>query len=85
MPTPPLLGVGLATRRVRVQARDVVFVKGIFEASEGIAALFAESGGELTIAAHESRLTELDELLRDLACDVGALVEVTEPEGGRRG
>ncbi|MEZ4224181.1 MAG: DUF4911 domain-containing protein [Polyangiaceae bacterium] len=70
-----LVGEGLCTRRVTVRARDVVYVKGIFEASEGLAAMFAESGGELVIAVHPSRLAELDEVLADLAREIGALVE----------
>jgi len=52
-----------------------VFVKGIFEASEGLGAMFAERGGELVVAAHTSRAGELDELLRDLVVDFGAVVE----------
>ncbi|MBK7586472.1 MAG: DUF4911 domain-containing protein [Myxococcales bacterium] len=75
MPIAPLIGPDLVTRSVRVRARDVVFVKGIFEASEGLGALFAERGGDLTIAAHASRVQELDELLRDLSLEIGALVE----------
>jgi hypothetical protein len=71
----PLVGEGLCARRVTVRARDVVYVKGIFEASEGLGALFAQSGGDLIIAVHASRLLELDELLRDLATEIGAIVE----------
>jgi hypothetical protein len=52
----------------------VVFVKGIFEASEGLGALFAEHGGELVIAAPASREAELDELLSDLTRELGARV-----------
>lgn len=70
----PLIGPEFTTRKVRVRARDVVYVKGIFEASEGLGALFAESGGDLTIAAHPSRARELDELLRDLSHEIGAIV-----------
>lgn len=58
-----------------MRAPDVVFVKGIFEASEGLGCLFAERGGDLTIAAHRSRLAELDELLDDLVREIGAIVE----------
>jgi len=71
----PLVDEDLVTRSVRVRAKDVVFVKGIFEASEGLGALFAERGGDLTIATHASRLSELDELLDDLVCEIGAIVE----------
>jgi hypothetical protein len=73
----PLIGAGLVTRRVLVAARDVVYVKGIFEASEGLGALFAEHGGDLVVAAPVSRAAELDELLRDLAAELGATVEHT--------
>jgi hypothetical protein len=64
----------LVERRVTVNARDVVFVKGICEASEGLCAMFAESGGDLVLAAPRSRERELDELVRDLETDFGARV-----------
>ncbi len=56
---------------VVVRPSDVVFVKGIVEASDGIAAVFAERGGELTLAAPEGRGAEFAELLLDLERDVG--------------
>jgi len=65
----------LVERRVRVRARDVVLVKGICEASEGLCAMFAESGGDLVLAAPRSRSRELDELVADLARDFQAEVE----------
>jgi len=65
----------LVERRVRVAARDVVFVKGICEASEGLCAMFAESGGDLILAAPASRARELDELVQDLRSDFGALID----------
>ena len=70
-----LIDSDLVTRRVYVRAEDVVFVKGIFEASEGLGAMFAEHGGELVVAAHASRAAELDELLTDLVVEFGAVVE----------
>ncbi len=66
----------LVERRVTVNARDVVLVKGICEASEGLCAMFAESGGDLVLAAPRSRSRELDELIRDLQADFGATVVV---------
>lgn len=65
---------GMLARRVRVAAGDVVFVKGVLEASEGLASLFAERGGELTIAAPACRAAELAELLGDLERELGARV-----------
>lgn len=67
---------GLLVGRLRVPPQHVVFVKGIVEASEGLAALFAERGGDLRIAAPHDRADELRELLDDLAADVGGSVEL---------
>ncbi len=61
--------------RLRVDPREVVFVKGVLEASEGLAVLFAEAGGELTIATSTSQAEELDRVLSDLALETGALIE----------
>jgi hypothetical protein len=71
-------GAGMHVRRVSVAPEDVVFVKGILEASEGVAAMFAEHGGELLLAAPHERAADLDELLTDLARDVGARVAPTD-------
>ena len=64
----------LVSRRLIVRAKDVVFVKGVVEAHDGLAHVFAESGGDLTIAAHTSREDELEELVRDLAKELGGIV-----------
>ena len=71
---PPCVGPGMVSRRVIVRAKDVVFIKGIVEASEGLAQVFAERGGELTLAAPAGRAAELDELVDDLRRELGALV-----------
>jgi hypothetical protein len=63
----------MVTRGIVVRAKDVVFVKGLVEASEGLAQVFAEHGGDLTLAAPECRAEELDALVEDLVRDVGAL------------
>ncbi|MFO0663386.1 MAG: hypothetical protein U0174_05515 [Polyangiaceae bacterium] len=67
----PLLGEGLVTRHVVVPAKNVVFVKGVLEAHEGLAQVFAESGGDLVIATTESQTAELDALLPGLLAEVG--------------
>ncbi len=74
MPVAPLVDHDLICRRVLVRDKDVVYVKGIFEASEGLGALFAERGGELIISAPLSRAKELDELLDDLQSELQATV-----------
>ena len=63
---------GMVARELSVSPPDVVFVKGLIEASEGIGALFAERGGDLTIVAPESRWAEMSELLADLEIEIGA-------------
>ena len=65
----------LVVRRLKVRNEDVVFVKGIFEASEGLCAMFAERGGDLTILAPVSRAAELDVVLRDLASELNGVLD----------
>jgi hypothetical protein len=72
---------GMLVQDVVVRPAEVVFVKGIIEASDGIAAVFAERGGELTLAAPEGRGAEFAELLLDLQRDVGAELRPRGAEG----
>lgn len=72
-PVPPFVGPGMTTRKLLVASRDVVFVKGILEAHEGLAQVFAEHGGDLTVACPDDRAAELDAVLDELAREVGAL------------
>jgi hypothetical protein len=81
-----LLGNDMVLARVTLRLSDVVFVKGIFEASEGLGAIFAEprgsghssddrtqggrDGGALVIAAPRSREAELRSLVRDLELEI---------------
>jgi hypothetical protein len=60
---------GMVSFRVRVSEKDVVFVKGLVEASEGLGAVFADAGGDLAITAPQSRAVELADLLADLELD----------------
>lgn len=64
----------MLVHHVRVQPEDVVFVKGVLEASEGLAAMFADKGGNLSIAAPYEQRADLAELLADLADELGAMV-----------
>ena len=79
-PVSPLrsLGEGMITRHLVVRAKDVAFLKGVVEAHEGLAQVFAEKGGDLTIAAPAGREAELDELVRDLASELGGILPLTE-------
>lgn len=72
---------GMRIMRLSVRAPDVVFVKGVIEASEGLAVVFAERGGELTVASPFGRGPDLEEILGDLADEVGGTVhELGRPE-----
>jgi hypothetical protein len=66
----PCIGDEMVVRRILMDAREVVFFKGIVEAHEGLAAVFAERGGELTLAAPEPRGAELDAVLDDLSSEI---------------
>ena len=76
---------GMIARELTVSPPDVVFVKGLIEASEGIGALFAERGGDLTIVAPESRWAEMSELLADLEIEIGARLGPILPALGSPG
>lgn len=78
----PLLGPGLVARRLRVPNREVVFIKGVLEASDGVGALFAERGGDLVIATTVSRVAELDRVLADLVAEVGGELTPAGPVVG---
>ena len=69
----PCVGEGMVVRRIVLRARDVVFFKGIVEASEGLAAVFAEKGGDLTVAAPETQQGALDRVIDDLCAELGGV------------
>jgi len=69
-PVPPLLGEGLWVRRITVRPGDVLLVRAHLEASEGLANLFAEQGGDLTLATTREQLDELDRFLVDLEAEM---------------
>jgi hypothetical protein len=68
----------MITRRLIVRAQDVAYLKGIVEAHEGLAQVFAEKGGDLTIAAPAGRDAELDELVHDLARELDGILPAEE-------
>jgi hypothetical protein len=63
----------MVVRRITVRVADVVFLKGIVEAQDGLAQVFAEHGGDLTLASPADRERELDELVTDLCRELGAM------------
>lgn len=61
-----LLGPRLTIRKLSVVAKDVVFVKAIIQASDGLCCVFSDGGGELLLAAAEDRAADLHRLVDDL-------------------
>jgi len=62
----------MVSRRIVIRAQDVVFLKGVVEAHDGIAQVYGERGGELVITAPKSREHELDELVADLTRELSS-------------
>ena len=75
---PKLVDSDLTTRRVRVEKGQVVYVKGIFEASLGVGAMFSDQGDEFVMATPHCRARDLDELLGDLEQELGASMSVCD-------
>ncbi|HEU4412593.1 MAG TPA: DUF4911 domain-containing protein [Polyangiaceae bacterium] len=67
-----LLGPGLVSRRLSVERAHIVLVRAHLEASEGLGIMFAERGGELTLATPEGNARELDAFIDDLCAELGA-------------
>jgi len=67
--TEPPTGEGLVGRRVRVADRDVVWLRSVLEGYEGLALLYGDRTGVVTLVAPLERAEELDALLLDLAAE----------------
>jgi len=61
-------------RRVSLPSREVVFLKGILEAHDGLAQVYAEKGGDLVICTTEEQASELDALLIALEKDLPSML-----------
>jgi hypothetical protein len=75
MKKPPelLAGAGLLLRRVRVADPDVVWLRSVLEGYDGLASLYGDGSGIVTLTTTASRAPELDELLAEL-CGEGSLL-----------
>lgn len=74
---------GLCFHRLSVAPRDVVFIKGVLEASDGLANVFAIKGGELWVATTAERERELVEALGDLVAECSGARWLTRDEADR--
>jgi len=84
VPIPEITDPALVSRSMLVEARHVAFVKCVIEASEGLACMFAERGGELLLVAPRSREKELDRLVSDLRDELCATGSACLVNGGSR-
>jgi hypothetical protein len=68
------LGPGMVSRRVSLPSPEVVFLKGILEAHDGLAQVYAEKGGQLTICTTTEQAGELDALLTSLSRELPTML-----------
>lgn len=60
----------LAVRPVSVRAQDLVLVRHLLEASEGIGFLIAKRGGNALLVSPRSRSDELDAFIEDMKLEM---------------
>jgi hypothetical protein len=66
----------LTTVRLVFRARDVVLVKGIVEAHDGLAQVYASSGGDISLVACADRASELRHLADSLVREFNGALRV---------
>ncbi len=76
MSTAPLLGEGLTSVALSVPASEVVYVRALLEAHDGLATMFAQRGGELVLATTESQAAELAWFVEQLEAELGRALVV---------
>ena len=65
-----LLGPRLTIRKLCVRSQDVVYVKAIAQASDGLCCVFSEGGGNLILACAEDRAADLCQFVHDLEIEL---------------
>jgi Domain of unknown function (DUF4911) len=68
----PWAAADLEARRIVLPKEHVVYVRGVLEASDGVAFLLAVKGGDVTIVGSKSRRGELQQILDDLQAELGS-------------
>lgn len=74
LPANTFMGDGMHAFSVRMPPRDVVFLKGILEAHDGLAQVYSEGGGELLVACPIDRKEELGSLLAALGEEIPSMI-----------
>lgn len=65
----PSLDPRLSRRRVRLLGTDEVWLRSVLEAYEGLALLYGDGSGTVTLATPVERSAELDELIAELTAE----------------
>ena len=63
---------GLVVRAFNCSRADIVYVKSIVTAYDGLCALFSDPGGAIKLVAPKGREAELDQLVEDLTQELSA-------------
>jgi len=69
----PLLGEGLVVFPVNVPKEQVVYLKGLLEAHDGIGSFFAEKGGALSLFTTVDQTEELRTFLTEVKKEIPGL------------
>lgn len=72
-----IVGAGLVQRFCRVEDGDVVWLRAVLEAYDGLACLYGDGSGVVALTTTESRVAELDALIAAL-CEEAALQPLPE-------
>ena len=63
-------GAGLVSRRLRVQDSDVVWLRAVVEAYDGLAQLHGDGSGTITLTTTSSLAPELDRLIDQVSAEI---------------
>jgi anion-transporting ArsA/GET3 family ATPase len=72
-PKPAIAGDGLTLRRLRVANADVVWLRSVLEGYDGLAALYGDGSGVVTLSTPDALAAELDALLDELCAEAALL------------
>jgi hypothetical protein len=68
-PQPAIVGDGLCLRRLRVADADVVWLRSVLEGYDGLASLYGDGSGVVTLTTPHAMAAELDALLDELCVE----------------
>jgi hypothetical protein len=74
-PESAIVGEGLTLRRLRVADADVVWLRSVLEGYDGLAGLYGDGSGVVTLTTSDALAAELDALLDEL-CGEAALLRL---------